>query len=242
MSSLENKPCVPLVERFALLRWLFLLRKVFLIRSSRRYWSQYGEEIGLDRVLSVNRPGFFVDVGCYHPTKYNNTFKLYRRGWRGVNIDLDHIKIAAFNLRRPADTNIVAAVSDKEETVTLCSTGFYTVTQTIDAGAMEKLRRRGVPVELKPIRTRTLSSILDETEFRGRKIALLSIDVEGIELKVLQSLDFERYQPKVIIVEAHLRSLEELLSSELYGFLKGQGYSLFNWTGPSLLFLHPREP
>jgi len=241
MSRLENKGRAPLAVRFALFRWLFLLRKVFLTRSSRRYWSQYGEEIGLDRVLNVSRPGFFVDVGCYHPTKYSNTFKLYRRGWRGVNIDLDEIKIAAFNLRRPGDTNIVAAVSDKEETVTLGSTGFYTVTQTIDAGAIEKLRHRGVPVELKQVRTRTLTGILDETKYRGRKITLLNIDVEGIELKVLQSLDFERYQPKVIIVEAHLRSLEELAASELYNFLKQHGYTLFNWTGPSLLFLHPRE-
>src|SRR5665213_2950175 len=74
MSRLENKGRAPLAVRFALFRWLFLLRKVFLTRSSRRYWSQYGEEIGLDRVLHRNRPGFFVDVGCYHPTKYSNTF------------------------------------------------------------------------------------------------------------------------------------------------------------------------
>ncbi len=137
MNHPESKSIPPLAARFALFRWLFLLRKVFLTRSSRRYWSQYGEEIGLDRVLDVSRPGFFVDVGCYHPTKYSNTFKLYRRGWRGVNIDLDEIKIAAFNLRRPGDTNIVAAVSDKEETATLGSTGFYTVTQTTDAAAIE---------------------------------------------------------------------------------------------------------
>ena len=37
--------------------------------------------------------GFFVDVGCFHPIKYNNTYRLYRKGWRGVNIDIDAIKI-----------------------------------------------------------------------------------------------------------------------------------------------------
>ncbi len=84
-----------------------------------------------------------------------------------------------------------------------------------------------MPVELKQIRTRTLTRILDETKFCGQKITLLNVDVEGIELKVLQSLDFERYQPKVIIVEAHVRSLEELASSELYDFLKRHGYTLY---------------
>lgn len=241
MSDAPTKPSGPLAARFALFRWLFLLRKVFLTRSSQRYWSQYGEEIGLDRIFNVSRPGFYVDVGCYHPTKYNNTYKLYRRGWRGVNIDLDEIKIAAFRLRRPADTNLVAAVSDKEETVTLGSTGFYTVTQTLDPEAIEKQRRRGVDVQLREVRTRTLTNLLDATPFRDRKIGVLSVDVEGLELNVLRSLDFARYQPKVIIVEAHVRSLEELMASELYTLLRSQGYTLFNWTGPSLLFLHPRE-
>jgi hypothetical protein len=31
--------------------------------------------------------GFFVDVGCFHPLFYSNTWKLYKKGWRGVNID-----------------------------------------------------------------------------------------------------------------------------------------------------------
>jgi len=76
------------------LRWLYLLRKVFLTRSSRRYWSQYGEDIVLDRVLNLRKPGFYVDVGCYHPVKNNNTFKLYRRGWRGVNLDIDDCRVS----------------------------------------------------------------------------------------------------------------------------------------------------
>ena len=222
-------------------RFLFLLRKVFLTRSSLRYWSQYGEDIVLDRVLNLRRPGFFVDVGCYHPVKYNNTYKLYRLGWRGLNIDLDAIKIEAFNLRRPGDVNVVAAVSDIETTVPLCSTGFYTLTSSIDAETVAKLKERGQSMRFGEIRTRTLNSILDGTAFKDRPIDVLSVDVEGHELPVLRSLDFARYQPKVIIAESHKRQLEEIMPSELYVFLKEKGYSLFNWTGPSLLFFHPRK-
>jgi FkbM family methyltransferase len=229
------------VSAFAPLRWLFLLRKVFLTRSRRSYWSQYGEDIVLDRVLNLKRPGFFVDVGCYHPTKYNNTYKLYRRGWRGINIDLDAVKIAAFNLRRPGDLNILACASDKEGTVPVCSTGFYTVTETIDPATINKHRERGQVMTFRKMQTRTLTDILDGTKFHGRKIDVLSVDVEGHELNVLRSLDFDRYRPKVIIVELHARSLEELTASELYDFLRARDYSLFNWTGPSLLFIHPRE-
>jgi FkbM family methyltransferase len=222
-------------------RFLFLLRKVFLTRSSQRYWSQYGEDIVLDRVLNLKQPGFFVDVGCFHPVKYNNTFKLYRRGWRGVNLDLDPIKIDAFNLRRPDDVNLVAAVSDTERTVQVGSAGLYTVTATIDGEAIAKLRTQSGRIAFREVRTRTLTSLLDATRFRAKKIDVLSVDVEGHELPVLRSLDFERYQPKLLIVELHARTLEAVTESEVFAWLSARGYHLINWTGPSLIFLHPRE-
>ncbi|HSH94404.1 MAG TPA: FkbM family methyltransferase [Roseimicrobium sp.] len=234
----ETKPSTK--PKLSPLQWLFLLRKVFLTSSQRAYWSQYGEEIGLDRVLDPKKTGFFVDVGCFHPTKYNNTYKFYRRGWRGINIDLDEIKIAAFNLRRPDDINLLACVSNEEATVDLCSSGTYSLTQTIDPETMEKMRKRNQKLEMRTVKTTPLTKIIDGTQFRDRKIDLLSVDVEGNEEKVLASLDFERYCPKIMILESHLRTLDEVIPSPLYQYAISKGYQLFNWTGPSLLFIHPR--
>ena len=45
----------------------------------------------------------------------NNTFRLYKRGWTGINIDLDYNTIEMFNFFRKKDLNIQAAVSDKSE-------------------------------------------------------------------------------------------------------------------------------
>ena len=219
------------------LRWLYLLRKVFLTRSSRRYWSQYGEDIVLDRVLNLRKPGFYVDVGCYHPVKNNNTFKLYRRGWRGVNLDIDDLKIAAFQLRRPGDLNLVRCVSEREGTIRVYSPGPYSLNQTADPAVALKMRQRGARLTEREVPSFTLNTILDQSQFKGQRINLLSIDVEGHELAVLRSLDFDRYQPCVIIIESHLRSLEELMASEELVFLTTKGYTMFNWTGPSVLFL-----
>ena len=221
--------------------WLFMLRKVFLTKSWKKYYSQYGEDIVYDRVIRMKQKGFFVDVGCFHPTKYSNTYKLYRFGWRGINIDLDEVKINAFNLRRPSDTNVLCAVSETESECTLYSAGFYTLVQTLDPKTAEKMRKSGLNITERKVKTRPLSSIIDGTTYKDRKIDILSIDVEGVEMMVLRSLDFERYCPKLIVVEYHGRSLEELMDSDLYKFLKDQGYSLYNWTGPTLHFIHPRE-
>lgn len=218
-------------------RLLYLLRKIFLTRSSRRYWSQYGEDIVLDRVLNLSRPGFYVDVGCFHPVKNNNTYKLYRRGWRGLNLDIDELKIEAFRLRRPRDLSLVRCVSENEGTIRVYSPGIYSLNQTVDPATAEKMRVRGVPLREREVPASPLNRILDTSEFRDRPIDLLSIDVEGHELAVLRSLDFDRYQPRLVIIESHLRSLDSLMTSAEFTLLTAKGYTMFNWTGPSVLFL-----
>ena len=45
-----------------------------------------------------HKKGFFIDIGCHHPFKANNTFLLYKSGWSGMNIDLNKISIDLFIL------------------------------------------------------------------------------------------------------------------------------------------------
>ena len=59
--------------------------------------------------------GFYVDVGAFHPFRFSNTALLHlHKGWCGVNIDASPEAIALFNVHRPNDINILAAVSDEE--------------------------------------------------------------------------------------------------------------------------------
>ena len=63
--------------------------------------------------------GFYVDVGAYHPLELNNTYLLYKRGWSGINIDLDDSCIEQFKLFRSDDVNIASCVSNKNGTADL---------------------------------------------------------------------------------------------------------------------------
>ena len=60
-----------------------------------------------------------MDIGCFHPIRYNNTYLLYKSGWRGINIDLNPLTIELFDFLRTEDININAAISDTEELKTL---------------------------------------------------------------------------------------------------------------------------
>jgi len=169
----------------------FLFRKVYLTQYWRCYFSQFGEDVILrDWIPKDVQKGFYVDVGCYHPKKFSNTYFLYKRGWRGINIDLDTLKIDAFHLARPDDTNIAMAVSDTTKMVTVFNDGLYGLGSTIDkttARQTQKPHNESISLS-KEVPADTLDNIIEKTTYKNRQIDLLSIDAEGHDFNVLKSL------------------------------------------------------
>jgi len=77
-----------------------------------------GEDLEIVKALKNINNGFFVDVGCYHPLHLNNTYLLFKKNWRGINVDLSELSIDLFNSIRSEDININSAVSNSEGQVT----------------------------------------------------------------------------------------------------------------------------
>lgn len=84
----------------------------------------------------------------------------------------------------------------------------------------------------KSVKADTLDNILKSSKFKNKEIDFLNIDVEGSELNVLKSLNFKKYNPKLICIEIH--NLKEmynnnnkyLLKNPIYKFLKKLKYTL----------------
>jgi FkbM family methyltransferase len=223
------------LERSKLFRLFFLIRKLYLIQVRFSHYAQFAEDISIRRLLEKKKTGFFVDVGCFHPKKYNNTWRLYRQGWRGINIDIDPIKITGFNVVRTQDTNLCCAVSDQEGEIEYFSNGFYALTTSLDQTFAET---QGL-YKKKKTQSKQLTTLIEQTAYKGREIDFLSVDAEGHDLAVLKSLDFDTYRPKLIAVETHLKLFSEVEKSPLYLFLQDRGYSLVGWVGLTLLLAHP---
>jgi hypothetical protein len=173
-----------------------------------------------------------VDVGCFHPVKYSNTYALYKRGWAGINVDIDPLKIEGFNLLRRRDVNVACAVSGQNGEAEYYSAGFFSLLNTLEKSCAES----GPGYKVKRTAVRRLDQIIAETRFAGREIDMLSVDTEAHDLQVLASLDLDRYRPKVVAVETHLTCFDDLAQDDLYRFLDGHGYTLANWCGLSLIF------
>ena len=65
----------------------------------------------IDYMFKKKKNGIYLDVGAQHPISNSNTYLLFKRGWNGINIDLDIKNIELFNLVRPDDINLNHAIS-----------------------------------------------------------------------------------------------------------------------------------
>ena len=59
--------------------------------------TQFGEDEYILNLFDKNFKGNFIDIGCYHPTRHNNTYQMYKKGWSGINIDLNPLTIELLN-------------------------------------------------------------------------------------------------------------------------------------------------
>ena len=104
----------------------------------------------------------YVDIGAQHPISNNNTYLLFKRGWSGVNIDLDKKNIDLFNISRPRDINLNFAISDKQQEVKLY---FYH-----DASPINTLNKQVADFQkasvksVKKINSYTLNNILEKID------------------------------------------------------------------------------
>lgn len=205
-------------------------------KAATQAFSQEGEDLLLKRIFQDQPRGFFVDVGAHHPIHFSNTLLLYRRGWRGVNIDAMPGSMAAFKQLRPEDCNIESGVAEEEGDMTYYCYE-HPALNTFDPGEVEGFRMQGIEsVETRRVHVRPLKDILHESIPDLRPLDLMTIDVEGLEMQVLRSNDWSKYRPKVLLVEKHVTTLVEALACEPTLFLRGEGYQCIAKTLNTLCF------
>jgi FkbM family methyltransferase len=200
-------------------------------------YSQDGEDMILRRLFEGEKSGFYVDVGAHHPYRFSNTCYFYRLGWRGINIDANPDAIAAFCRDRQADVNVCVGVSD-----TVGCLLFHLFNEpalnTFDA-ALAKQRARLPGYRLlgtTSIPVRRLDDLLAEYLPPDQRIDFLSIDVEGLDLPVLRSGDWNRFRPRILLVEARERSFLAIENDPINIFVVAAGYQLIAKTLNTLIY------
>ena len=214
----------PLFKNFYYFYNVYIRNYKFLTNGS-----QFGEEKFILSFFDKEYKGKFVDIGCFHPTRHNNTYTMYKSGWHGINIDLNPLTIELFNFARSKDININAAISDNEENKTLYFVDELNTQNTLEANHLSFLKKhhnlKEEEISEQEVKTKKLDKILDSYKFND--IDFMNIDVEGHELNILNSIDFLKYNIKFICIEMiDHNDQAKIVNKKLNEILERNGYIL----------------
>jgi len=189
-------------KSYPIFKNIFLYYNIY-IRNFKFFFhsSQFGEDKKIIKLFKEKRNGTYLDLGCFHPIRQNNTYLLHKMGWKGINIDLNPVSIELFNIARPKDINICMAISRKKGSKNLFFDHELSSLNTISKNHTLFLKEAFGKKNLKKrlIKTNTLNNILKENKIK--KIDFMNIDIEGNELEVLKTLNFKDLDIKVICIE-----------------------------------------
>ncbi len=227
------KQSVPPAWRFRLLE---LKKRLTLSSFKTNTYSGDGEDVLLLKLFKEKPEGFYVDVGCFHPKMISNTCLLHARGWRGVNIDPNGQVIKLFNQYRPKDTNLELGIAKKADTKTYYNFTHPGVNTFDQVHAEEKSNKNwNELISTSKIQCQPLAAVLQKYS-EGKKIDILDVDVEGLDLEVLESNDWKLFRPSVVLVEDRMFR-EELTESAIYHFLQERGYVFHAYNNITLIMV-----
>ena len=205
--------------------YMYYRPKIFFPRKS---YSMFGEDLVISKIFKNKKKGIYVDVGCYHPIEGSNTYLLFKKGWNGINIDLNKTSIDLFDKARSGDINLNLAISNKSKKIKYYFRKKINMLNTINQNFAKNYFLKGFKTSY--IQSQTLNYILKKFKY-SQKIDFLNLDIEGNEINALKSLNFKKYEPKVICVEIHKTSgrnrKSQIENNPLYKFLKKKGYKYF---------------
>jgi len=195
-----------------------------------RTYAQHGDDLAILNIfnsLRITQPSY-LDIGAHHPLNLSNTALLYQRGCRGINVEANPALIDEFNRLRPEDKNVCAAVvgSRRHGKVKLNRVGVY-------SGLNSLMPMKGL-VDTVDVEAMTADQIVDK-HAGGCWPDLLTIDAEGMDLPILQSIDYSRGGPKVIVAEAVSPQGDNC--EALRTLMKRNGYAVHSFCGSNMLLV-----
>ena len=207
--------------------------------DGRIFFSQGGEDVHILTLLDNKPNGFYLDIGSNEPINYSNTFKMYTLGWTGILVDGNPQLIEKAKRVRKKDICINALVSNEVREMDFYLSGSNLVSSVDPVHAASYTHLEGKTEKVRMSST-TIDQIIAQHLPEGRTIDLLSIDVEGHDFAVLQSITLSKYRPRLILIE-DLGQMKNDLDNNIYvRYLKTYRYVLVSTDKQNLYFM-PEE-
>ena len=221
-----------------------------------RSYSQLGEDLVILNHLewlgkNIKSPGFYVDIGAFHPLDGSNTYKLYRNGSSGVVIDVGSQKKFLFKLFRSRDTFIDAAVvpdTFSEKHILFNIDGYGSKNDSVAGYGIGEMQTTFVQKtqKVKALQISELMELSFSSKYaKDASWSVINIDIEGLDEEVIKSINFDNYPFDVVCLEVFPHDIwdkvNEYLSCSVNSMMIEAGYSLQSVCGPTLIYLRKKS-
>jgi glycosyltransferase involved in cell wall biosynthesis len=163
-------------------------------------YSQCGEDMIVDFLLlwlGISHVTY-LDLGANDPVRFNNTYRFYKKGFKGVLVEPDEQLSQSIRKKRPRDVCVASAVGTTYDT----EVSFFKMSaDTLSTTKIEtvELYENRLAAEIKVPQLHI--NVLLEKYFPDNCPIYVSLDVEGLDFQLLSSWNFSRWRPVIICVE-----------------------------------------
>jgi len=220
-----------------------------LDRVGKLSYAQQGEDLVVQNLLDTIRlkgPITYLDIGAYDPIFDSNSYAFYKAGGHGVLVEPNPAKIDRLQKVRPRDKTLNVGVGLSAGP----TTGDYYVIGGTSGGLLNTFSKEDAEnVQTKSHGAQFIEKVLKMPlvnintlmqEQLGGAPNFLSIDTEGLDLGILQTMDFDRYRPDVICVET-LEVGGDAVSVDILRLLETKHYSARGATFVNTIFVDDRH-
>lgn len=220
-------------KKLYFVRWI-VRNAAFKYDPDRKWYGQKHED-SLLSIYLTEANGSYIDIGSGQPVIGNNTYFLYRRGWRGVLIDPITSNRILSRIFRSGDQFKQILVFPEAGIKRFYEMYPYEYSSIFPEMIIAAQNNDGVL-----IRTHDLPAVnLNSLTYKVTPLDpfVISIDIEGADFKVISALDFTNFEPRVICVE-HSASPVDMQENDLLEFLYSKNYKVVGRTPLSSVLVH----
>ena len=200
-------------------------------------YSQNGEDVVLWRALRGVDRGRYIEVGANDPVKFSMSMAFYAVGWSGITVEPDPAFAQLQREQRPRDLLVEAAITTKDRDTAVFHVVRGTGLSTLEDSFAEVHSRSDYDVHDLTVTTRRMDSVLRDAGWEGKDIHFMSIDTEGSERDVLESMDLSTWRPWVLVVEATEPLTTESTRHLWEHIITGAGYEFCLFDGLSCFYV-----
>lgn len=218
-----------------------LLKRILYGKHAKISYSQLAEDTLIDSIFSalgIHQPTY-IDIGAHAPIYLSNTYLFYRKGSRGVCVEPNPLLYKNIQKKRKRDICLNMGVGISAAT----EASFYIMTSSTLSTFSKEDAERMVSYGREKIEEIITVPLISFDEIVKKYLRacpnLVSLDVEGLDLAILKTIDFSIYRPEVFCVETLTYTednFEEKITSTI-DFMVSKGYLIYADTYVNTIFV-----